>query len=93
MPDEVTDLLDRQYEYLCRQDGAQFLVGIPRLLAVLRDEPRLMALLEDIVGRHKTSCRATATTMCDPDQPAFTGALAGVEPLTASNRKLSTKLR
>jgi hypothetical protein len=29
----------------------------------------------------------------DPDQPAFTGALAGVEPLTASNRKLSTEPR
>ena len=62
------------------------------------DRQNAEALASDLrpsssAGKVNTSTDHGPFGPVDPDQPASLGALAGVEPLPTSNRKLSTKVR
>jgi hypothetical protein len=48
MPDHVGRILERQAQYLERQDGVRFLVRLPRVMTVLRAEPRLLVHMDDL---------------------------------------------
>lgn len=50
MAHDVTDLLDRQTEFLLRRPtDAEFLIQVPTYLRALRDEPRLAIHMEDLL--------------------------------------------
>lgn len=46
--DELSELLHRQHEFLSRQQGLRLILGLRRYLKVLKQDPRLRALLEDL---------------------------------------------
>jgi hypothetical protein len=46
--EDVVELLDRQLAFLTRQQGAEFLLQLGPFLDVLRTEPRIVALIDDL---------------------------------------------
>jgi hypothetical protein len=48
LADETIELLDRQHNYFQRQSGRRIFLAVRRYFEVLRDDPRLRPLLEDL---------------------------------------------